>query len=70
MAYETSDHSVLNFTHLRNAWDLFPYSCSSGYYFLWNSQLDAPKESKAEPENCPEALLRKELNHLKKSIKK
>lgn len=34
---------TIDFAHLDQTWDFFPFSCSSGYYFLWNSQLHAPK---------------------------
>jgi len=72
MIYETAEDSVINFSHLGGAMDFFPFSCLNGYYFLWNSQLDAPKEARAEPKKKKhaESLLRREISSLKRKTRK
>ena len=72
MDYELPESAVINFSHIGDARDLFPYSCLNGYYFLWNSELDAPKEKKApaKKKNSAEALLRKEISSFKRKARK
>ena len=50
------DSQTINFSHLDQAWDLFPFSCSNGYYFLWNSQLSAPKEKRKKQRDAREYI--------------
>ncbi len=59
--------TLLDFAHLDEDWDLFPFSCSSGYYFLWNCRLSAPAK---ERKDDPDALLKQELSLLKTQFQK
>jgi hypothetical protein len=54
----------INFTDLCEEWELFPFCCINGYYFLWNVRLPAAKIE--EPQNKPETLLRNEIARIKK----
>lgn len=59
-------NAILNFSHLEEETDFFPYNCANGFYFLWNSRLSSPDHE--ETEEDPESLLKQELRHLKKQL--
>lgn len=66
MSTKTVCESVgINFSNLSEAYDLFPFSCSNGYYFLWNMRLPAPSEEETDEKIDLEALIKEEIARLK-----
>jgi hypothetical protein len=63
MTAQTACESAgINFSNLTQELDVFPFSCSNGYYLLWDVRLPASEEAE---EITLETLLQEELTNLK-----